>query len=89
MKNILIILVIAMFFTGCTTFTEKEQESLKEGIVDACYTVTEYNPEDKTIRIDNYLLSKIEDEIITDKEAEMIKRCLRRTEQSKKWDKNE
>ncbi|MBR4315571.1 MAG: hypothetical protein IKP65_01175 [Alphaproteobacteria bacterium] len=64
---------------------KQELQLRHEGIIDACYTVLEYNPEDKESRINTYLEQKEKAKQITTSEKQIIKACLKRTESSKKW----
>lgn len=87
MRTILIALTGMILFTGCATFTDKQLSKRHEGIVDACYTVIEYAPQDKDARIQKYLDSKQEQGHITTNEKAIIIKCLIRTEKSERWSK--
>ena len=56
------------------------------GIVDACYTTLEYAPQDKT-RIEQYLAKQQQQKLLTTRESNLIKFCLKRTGESPKWGK--
>ena len=84
----LFMLLISAFFlscclSGCSPVDYKEE--IKIGIVDACYTTLEYNPEDASNRINNYLNSKELSGDITAKERRIIDICIERTKISTKW----
>lgn len=89
MKKIYLLLSFSLLLCGCssTKFNEKELSLRHQGIIDACYTVLEYNPADKTERIILYLQKKQKANQITKSEKELIIKCINRTEKSKRWSK--
>lgn len=79
---------IIVMLSGCSsTFNKQTLQVRHKGIIDACYTVLEYNPTDKEERINNYLEQKKQMKQITESQKIIIKECLNRTEISKKWSK--
>jgi hypothetical protein len=74
--------------TGCSTFTDQELSLRRKGVVDACYTLLEYNPKDKDMRIDTYLQKKTEEGILDKGSKEILENCIKRTESSKNWKSN-
>lgn len=59
MMRIVFIGIICIMLSGCSvTNNIIVQKEVKESIIDACYTVLEYNPQDKEVRINKYLDSK-------------------------------
>lgn len=83
--NLSLIIFVFIFISGCNSLNKQELQLRHEGIIDACYTVLEYNPEDKESRINTYLEQKEKAKQITASEKQIIKACLKRTESSKKW----
>lgn len=74
---------LTLALCGCSSMTPEQQEAMKKGTVDACYSVIEFSgPEDK---IQQYLASRVQDKLITQEEADMVLRCIRRTTASKCW----
>lgn len=87
-KYILIALMILMTITGCAKYSEGELNLFHEGIIDACYTVIEYDKkDDRYNRIEVYLDKKIEEGEITKSESMIIKKCISRTQKSGRWSK--
>jgi hypothetical protein len=88
-KMILLSGMILLLCVGCSSskFNDKELALRHDGIVDACYTVLEYNPQDKTERIIIYLEQKERAGQITIREKELIIKCINRTENSTRWSK--
>ena len=70
---------------SCSDLTPVQKGSIKEGFVDACYTVLEYNPKDGDARILKYLNSRVSAKELTKEEADMMLRCLKRTSNSSHW----
>lgn len=89
MYKILIGLIGISILTGCSTtnFNAKELQERHKGIIDACYTVMEYAPNDKDNRIQNYLNVNEKNGHITSSEKQIIIKCLMRTEKSERWSK--
>lgn len=85
MSKKIILFGMLIILTGCSNVNPIQNESKKEGVVDACYTVMEYNPTDKKERIQKYLESKVKSNDISKEEKEMLERCLERTEKSNNW----
>lgn len=83
-----LVVLTVLFVTGCNS-SNKEIISMKryDGIIDACYTVLQYNPSDKDERINRYLQNKQKDGQINQKEKVIIQKCLQRTQSSKRWSK--
>jgi hypothetical protein len=87
-KTVLLLGMVLILCTGCSSkFNDKELSLRHDGIVDACYTVLEYNPQDKTERIATYLEQKEKAGQLTIREKELIKKCINRTEKSTRWSK--
>lgn len=87
MYKFLIAFLSIILFTGCATFTDEELSTRHDGIIDACYTVMEYAPQDKDARILEYLDNKQNKGHITRNEKLIIIKCLIRTEKSNRWSK--
>lgn len=88
--NYLCSITCLFFLAGCSqslnpTLLEKRQT----GVVDSCYTVLEYNSDDKFTKIDSYLSKKVEEGILTNQSATILRKCLDRTISSKCWRTNE
>ena len=86
LRSITTAAVIAFVSTGCvsTSAESRTAAKIKEGIVDAVFTVVEYNPKDKEVRINRYLDSKVKDGHITKKDKEIIELCIKRYNKVKK-----
>jgi len=67
-------LIILLMLTGCNAIDENRID----GIINACYTVIEQNPEDKIKRIEKYLDFNVNEKQITEEQSKIIKKCLRR-----------
>lgn len=87
MKKVSVLLLLVLLLSGCSSLDEKVVTQKKIGIVDACYTVLEYNPCDKEERINHYLQCKQKEEVIDEGQVFVLKECLKRTENSRKWSK--
>lgn len=86
---ICMLLVLLGFMSCCLSGCAQPiyKEEIKIGIVDACYTVLEYDPVDTKDRIQNYLNSRELAGELTEKERRMIDICIERTKISTKWGK--
>lgn len=81
---------LVFFLTGCSSpIAPAILEQRQTNVVDSCYTVLEYNSNDKFTRIDNYLSKKIEEGILTKQSASILRKCLLRTTASEHWSYNE
>jgi len=86
MYKVIIGSTLLVLLAGCSSFSEKELSARHAGIVDACYTTIEYAPQDK-VRIEQYLVKQQQNKVLTVRESNLIKLCLKRTEGSPKWEK--
>lgn len=77
--------LLAVIVSGCSRFTEQQEETRKKGIINAVYTTLEYSPSDKDKRINNYLELNVKNKHITESEKGIIILCINRTLQSAKW----
>lgn len=82
----LFLLSLLILLSGCG-LNHQELQLRQQGIVNACYTVIEHNPQDKTKRIETYLDFNVKQKHITNAEKNIIKKCLERTETSVRWSK--
>ena len=80
---------IAMCFVlaGCTTSFTREQQLVRTHVVDACYTALEMSQDDRLERTGKYLQAYQSGGLLSEREVFVIKECLSRTAQSKKWKK--
>lgn len=85
MRGLIIVGILQICLAGCCAFTEQEIEVRHKGIVDACYTVLEHAPADKDTRIKEYLEKQCRNKTMTEREKELVKDCLDRTERSPRW----
>lgn len=86
LRSITIAVVVAFVSTGCvsTSAENRTAAKIKEGIVDAVFTVVEYSPKDREGRINRYLDSKVKDGHITKEDKEIIELCIKRYSKAKK-----
>lgn len=82
MKRIILLFALLLFLTGC--YSSQNNFERIDGIIDACYTVSEYNPPDADARIYAYLTAKIVNKEITEDVAVTIEKCVRRSKANKK-----
>lgn len=88
MKQLFILNLISLFLlTSCSSLTKQQLDQRKTGIIDACYTVLEYNSQNKEQKIQKYLNQKIEQDLINKEQKIIIKKCLYRTQNSERWNK--
>lgn len=87
MKEIIFILsyISMILFCGCSSLNDQQLDTRKTGIVDACYTVIQYNPTDKKQRVQTYLNKKVQEKLIIQEQKIIIIKCLNRTQNSSCW----
>lgn len=81
--NVLKIAVIVSLATGCTS-SNIINNKIKEGVVDAVFTVAEYNATDRDTKISKYLDNKVKNGYITIEDRKIIEICIKRYYKAKK-----
>lgn len=85
MNKIFVLFFCIVFLTGCSSLTKEQLKERHCGIIDACYTVMEYQPQDEEERINTYLQKKVDSGQLTLQEKQIIIKCINRTKSSKRW----
>ena len=85
MYKTLVLSILLVLLSGCSSLSDRALQDRRAGIVDACYTTLEYSPADSKERINVYLSKQ--GAYITKQESKLILMCIERTEKSSKWKK--
>lgn len=79
------VVLVLIMFTGCNNLSKKELQLRHTGIIDACYSVIEFNSNNKYQKIKSYIEFNIEKKHLTKEQGMILIKCLKRTENSIRW----
>lgn len=85
--RIFLCVVLCCVAAGCTSGLTKDQQLVRTHVVDACYTLFEETAENRDDRVNNYLELHRQGDVLSEGEVFIIKACIKRTEESRKWKK--
>ena len=83
--RIFLCVVLCCVATGCTSGLTREQQLVRTHVVDACYTLLEEVSENRNARMNNSLELYRQGDVLSEGEVFIIKECIKRTEESRKW----